>query len=1079
MICFKLEAEEFYNYMKDAVIKDINETIKKYKLDDLETYTSKLNEIGKQYGVDTLIETGKNIEETVKGIESSIKKFDFSQGISIGKVMDTAAEVEIIQSSLLELKENTTSFVSSVESVFEKISKAKIVFPNGEEIKKFIDKLADECITYFTEKLDNYLKEKNIDVEKLKNTYEYIALFIMCYEDGVKAIGAELIDALKKGDRFRAWFEIRYNSNKNNLLRVAERLISQSNLFGIFENINANKALLSNKAITKDMISFDDVVNVFSNLNFDNIVKNTSLLNFIDDFELNKIFYNELSDNKEENEKEENKTPIKLFEKLLKSDVLYNSCRKLLEPVFNFVNDFAGNIVTDAAGKLISSFDLENIFVVKTQELSANNLNFQKMLQNKVLEFIGLQETNENAGNQPTNKNLNFLVMLQGINASGIDFGNILSLDKHSCLTLVLSEASVIDVKNIAEENLNLVYKNPKNPSVLQHIKGKLEEIVSDDKSLLKFKFQDSAFKAVYKMVDGYLSIFDEDDNKVVDIINYIPGMKKACIESDEFIPKDNAVTNQSSGAFEYKCDIKVNGKGLEDKNAFKDAPFYLYLQKTQELFETTIQAAGEKLSASFKLNIDKELLENTKVMFLENKEDLEVIENIGKAAASLGLISKNEVENGIKEGVYSLIKPLTVTGCEIVSQTSNSITVGAKYNYNISNKYYKEKAQETSWGYIIEDNPDGIKNPSTDKVLENVLESKGSQITINFDKLNPKYTEKMSMNIYPYLKTPETNIFCSITGAVLDFEITGCKIINNKNGAFKVKAVYNKPDMNITDDVNRNTHWLIAAFNSRVSESTAAGIVNKYHNQNGYSIQLIKDKDYILERISGAELEFKIKDCTNWVDRRVYFLPYKNKIDEKIYAVWDLTQPFYLKFNGKMLSLCKSKDNAVIYKAEAYSGEAVSEKTRESDYKIQEVIINNKPVYFYYDKEKQQEKNTGPVPEGEFYIDIDNVSSYGFFYHLIYKYLLMRTPLYSSSDLDSSLIKFIEYILRDKFYIHGGSTFLDNKGIELATEFNNFFKVVDSAKFVDKPYIVKNRTPIRVHVEYEKNNIKQQDSVK
>ncbi len=34
-----------------------------------------------------------------------------------------------------------------------------------------------------------------------------------------------------------------YNSNINNLLRIAEKIISQSNLFGIFENINANKAL--------------------------------------------------------------------------------------------------------------------------------------------------------------------------------------------------------------------------------------------------------------------------------------------------------------------------------------------------------------------------------------------------------------------------------------------------------------------------------------------------------------------------------------------------------------------------------------------------------------------------------------------------------------------------------------------------------------------------------------------------------------------------------------------------------------------------------------------------------------------
>ncbi len=72
---------------------------------------------------------------------------------------------------------------------------------------------------------------------------------------------------IKKVDRFKACFEIMYNSNINNLLRIAEKIISQSNLFGIFENINANKALWSNKEITNDMISFYDVVNLFSYLN--------------------------------------------------------------------------------------------------------------------------------------------------------------------------------------------------------------------------------------------------------------------------------------------------------------------------------------------------------------------------------------------------------------------------------------------------------------------------------------------------------------------------------------------------------------------------------------------------------------------------------------------------------------------------------------------------------------------------------------------------------------------------------------------------------------------------------------------
>lgn len=48
--------------------------------------------------------------------------FDFSQGVSIDKVMNAAAEIEIIHSTLIKLQDETTFFASSIENVFDKIS---------------------------------------------------------------------------------------------------------------------------------------------------------------------------------------------------------------------------------------------------------------------------------------------------------------------------------------------------------------------------------------------------------------------------------------------------------------------------------------------------------------------------------------------------------------------------------------------------------------------------------------------------------------------------------------------------------------------------------------------------------------------------------------------------------------------------------------------------------------------------------------------------------------------------------------------------------------------------------------------
>ena len=61
-------------------------------------------------------------------------------------------------------------------------------------------------------------------------------------------------------------------------------------------------------------------------------------------------------------------------------------------------------------------------------------------------------------------------------------------------------------------------------------------------------------------------------------------------------------------------------------------------------------------------------------------------------------------------------------------------------------------------------------------------------------------------------------------------------------------------------------------------------------------------------------------------------------------------------------------------------------------------------------------------------------------------------------------------FIYRDNFYIHGGSTYLDNKGIELAKDFDTFFDELSKYNEQKQAFTINNRTPIRVQVEYEKD---------
>ena len=101
-------------------------------------------------------------------------------------------------------------------------------------------------------------KYKNMVDDKLGNTLsahyanssEKVVLVSLVYNGGSKMIGPNLSAALIEGDRVKAWYEIRYNSNSQNQTEetqrgIANRRIDESNLFGLYddpENIDINEA---------------------------------------------------------------------------------------------------------------------------------------------------------------------------------------------------------------------------------------------------------------------------------------------------------------------------------------------------------------------------------------------------------------------------------------------------------------------------------------------------------------------------------------------------------------------------------------------------------------------------------------------------------------------------------------------------------------------------------------------------------------------------------------------------------------------------------------------------------------------
>lgn len=78
-------------------------------------------------------------------------------------------------------------------------------------------------------------KEKKKFVFNFLDSYEGLALLSLYYNNS-DLIGKGLKNAHKENNRFKMWFEIRYNSNKGKDIGIAKRRFAESNVFGLFEN---------------------------------------------------------------------------------------------------------------------------------------------------------------------------------------------------------------------------------------------------------------------------------------------------------------------------------------------------------------------------------------------------------------------------------------------------------------------------------------------------------------------------------------------------------------------------------------------------------------------------------------------------------------------------------------------------------------------------------------------------------------------------------------------------------------------------------------------------------------------------
>ena len=921
---------QYFSIGEQAFREKTFKLISKFETFEDKPYFDKFNSIAIGYGFDIVVNSYNDVDKTIAHWKNVFKDASFISEIDIEKILKSPYLNNIsINDALYKINQHVTAEQnkkdktkhSYTDDVIKKLISLNFVLASESDGKKVLNNLLYNIPDSYSKKLIDRLKEKLCDISEITNyTNEQAALLSMVYNAGKGIIGKNFSQALRDSDRFRAWFEIRYCSNSSKSFGIARRRIAESNIFGLYENHQANNLIYEYKLddIKNDMMTFTDILHVFSNLN----IKNTPYE------QINYLAYMNKKESKKDYSDKTIEDKYKEPEFSPKNDAYY-PVKKLLSPLLKYVNHLFGNKYTDSQGKIIESFDLDKIFVIDKNTININSKAMQNILNSKISAFNSQKKKDENSGNTIKSETINFLLILKDRNATDIDFGQILSKNEFCSITLVLLEDNGINFNNVSTENLNILCINPQNPSEFKNIKGNFQ-VENDDDSIISLKSIENGLNAIYKKLEGCLSIFDDLGNKLVDIINHTPGSSKAAIELPELQYSYEVVSNRVNGNFTYICNIELVGKIKNSKEEIVGLPFYLYSSYTDEILETTIQKKDDKLQAVFNFALDENKLETQKIMCSIDRSELENKRKSNQYPSHASGISKTEQQDGKKEGKYACSTNLRVDKCKIISSTVESVKVEAIYNLNTESEQYQEQIKNTQWCYYITDSYSPNKVPK-DEAKGHALPNKGKIIEVKLNDLDLKYTPDKTIYFFPYLKQPSARVYDLIIGKVINYHVTACKVVTDSDGEFQVEAVYNIKNMVIDEEVNNNTKWLIVAIESHVPTHEHLSILSKY---DGLSIEKINteetdketnDKyqipqDYQIENTTGSILNFKLKDNSSWQTKSVYFLPYKSKIDVDIKALWDLSQPFYLKYTGNKLQVINKYGKLEFEKA-AYGG--------------------------------------------------------------------------------------------------------------------------------------------------------------
>lgn len=670
-----------------------------------------------------------------------------------------------------------------------------------------------EFLEVFRGTLNKNLENSSISIQKSKikqdsvGSKEYIVLMSLTYNNP-SLIGAGLKSALKDKSRFRAWYEIRYNSNAgiSKSIGIAKRRFKESNEFGLFEDDESNIKLINNQLsqINVKNISFEECIDVFTYLNIAKSprTKDKTYLEDIKQYET------------------ENKFGNKTISGYMKTKQTLNSVYKNRE-YDKLFKIFAGKINDMLKGHTSKTFDFKNIYCVNsisdgTYNTSRINKALAKREENKefkpdtktdILIIYPFATAVPVKLEQP--KNTHFTILL--VQNAKLDCSDFNPDGKENSCELILTDykkQKSTDKNNTSSDNEIVNFINPKTNSVLDMYMDEkdqyntLDNKYSFDKDnavVLNF-FKNRKFNLLNFARENSYSLLSDTPSTMFDIKLKLFDKNISSLstnpQSNFNLTLSNLIITDEEGK---ECDIdKVYLHSTEEKRVYES---YSLVKNNIQDNNKDQEAIKNSYTAKFNINLNLDKNSNTfkktvkLIIYSDNLTKEFTTKEIHKmqstAIVSINLSNKEEKSYEFKNKVtlINVVGNITniISSLDYHAKVDSDIKLKAKYKKEKDEEGYKE----VNWSYkvIKSDKYDTALKAKDTKGAIRIDDKKGKEIVFNpakdikekaiLDKLKEK---GHSIIFFAYLKSPSYDTKYGKTHIRVDFKIPlYLKYENNK----------------------------------------------------------------------------------------------------------------------------------------------------------------------------------------------------------------------------------------------------------------------------------------------------------